>query len=348
MDNQVIFNHEYYENIIKEYGYDHVKLGEIDFGLGSMTIEEMKSRWVCHCDADRFADSDISKSIVTTGVGLSGVPHMGTLAQIFGAIKLQKAGLIVQIVLGDLDAYNGKNIPLEQTLELAKKYRRFILNLGFTEDGKSLIRDQYSELEVIKTMYLVGNHMDDVDFDLAEEDLHSFYKEHGKVDKHMSFRRKLSLALMTADFIDLILRKNYKNVLVMLGVDEHKYVLFSQKTIEKINNSGDYKGYISAIYSPIITGFNGYPKMSKSFLESSLNVEDSSEKVENLIVNSKSNSIDPSGNVVFQMMSLIGNYSFEELAERRRAYLLNQTKWEDYKKEYVKIISNINNVWTQK
>ncbi|MDP2692867.1 MAG: hypothetical protein Q8O88_04480 [bacterium] len=348
MNSKIIFNHEYYQNIIKEYSYDHVRLAEIDFGLGSMPKEEIRSRWICHCDANKFAGSDISKSIVTTGIGLSGVPHIGTLTQIFGAIKLQKAGLNVQIVLGDLDAYNGKNIPLEKTLDLAKKYRNFILKLGFIEDGKSLIRDQYSELEVIRTMYLAGNQMEDTDFDLTEEDLHSFYKGHGKIDKYMSFRRKLSLALMSADFIDLILRKKYENVLVMLGIDEHKYVLFAQKVMKKINKLGGYSGDISSIYSPVISGFNGYSKMSKSFPESSLKVEDSPEKVKSLIINNKIDSADPAYNAVFQMMTFVGNYTQGELVERKDAYLSDEKKWEKYKKEYIKVVIRINSLWNQK
>jgi len=343
---KILFNHKYYKNIVTEFNYDDVRVGEINFGLGNMSIEEIRSRWVCHCDAEEFTKST-KKSIVTTGFGLSGVPHMGTLAQIFGAIKLQKAGLDVQIVLGDLDAYNGKNIPLVKTFELAEKYRKLILNLGFKENGVSVIRDQYSELDILRTMYIAGNYMDDADFDLAEEDLHDLYKNHNKIDKHMSFRRKLSLALMSADFIDLIIRKKINNVLVMLGVDEHKYVIFAQKVIEKINKSYKIDGKISAIYSPIIYGFNGYPKMSKSFPESSLNIEDEKDKVVNLIMNNKNENIDPVNNVVFQMMTLVGNLNIEQLIERKNAYLFDQEKWNMFKLEYVDDILKINSIWKE-
>lgn len=71
---KLVFDHEYYERLVKEYGYDHVRLGEISFGLGLMSADEIRSRWVCHCDADKFSFDDQSQSIVTTGVGLSGVP----------------------------------------------------------------------------------------------------------------------------------------------------------------------------------------------------------------------------------------------------------------------------------
>ncbi|MEK7219470.1 MAG: hypothetical protein AAB687_02220 [Patescibacteria group bacterium] len=65
------------------------------------------------------ASSADERVIATTGFGLSGTPHMGTLSQILRALRLQQAGIPVQVVLGDLDAYNGKNTPLDRAHELA-------------------------------------------------------------------------------------------------------------------------------------------------------------------------------------------------------------------------------------
>ncbi len=123
---------------------------------------------------------------------MSGIPHIGTLSQILRSIALQKAGIPVQMVLGDLDAYNGKARPLTETLKLAEKYKKFILKLGFNPKFPSILRSQYNEFGVLRTSYLIGHFMDDSMFQEAEEDLHGFYSKKGKVDKDMSYRRKIT------------------------------------------------------------------------------------------------------------------------------------------------------------
>jgi len=194
---EIVFNEDYYKKVIEEFGYNLLRFGKINFNLGKITDSELRSRWICHLNADKFAKSfsNGEKCIVTTGIGMSGVPHVGTLVQIFNALFIQKNGIKVQMVLGDLDAYNGKLIPLQTVRNLAEKYKEFILNLGFKTDEGSILRDQWSELKILRTMYLCGRYVNDSEFDWTEEDLHEFYVLRGKVDEKMTFRRKLSLLL---------------------------------------------------------------------------------------------------------------------------------------------------------
>jgi tryptophanyl-tRNA synthetase len=138
------------------------------------------------------------------------------------------------MVLGDLDAYNGKAKPLKETLDLVKKYEDFILSLGFDPSPPSILSSQYNALEVLRTSYIIGHYMDDKMFIESEEDLHDFYSLEGKVDSEMSYRRKLSLNLITADFIHLHMELGFKYVLVMLGIDEHKYVGFGREVVQRM------------------------------------------------------------------------------------------------------------------
>ncbi|OGM26645.1 hypothetical protein A3D00_01075 [Candidatus Woesebacteria bacterium RIFCSPHIGHO2_02_FULL_38_9] len=342
------FNQKYYKKLILEFGYNPLFGEKINFNLGKLKKEQLRTRWLCHNGADKFS-SDYKKGkkvIVSTGIGLSGIPHMGTLTQIFNAITMQKGGVKVQMVLGDLDAYNGKNIPLLKTLELAKKYKDFILKLGFETNKGSIIRSQYDAFNVLRTMYLSGKYMVDSEFDSSEEELHEYYVSHGKVDKHMNFRRKLSLALMTADFIDLIISEDYEDVLVMLGIDEHLYVDFAQKTLQKMKKGEIMKtGFIGAIYSPIIKGFNNHPKMSKSFPDSTISVEMSKAQIYKRIMEGEGVYKMPESNVVFQMMSHIGNYNLSELQKIYQECKLKSKKWFNYKEIYVEKLIDIFKLW---
>jgi len=349
---QVVFDENYYQSIMKEYGYDPLKFERFDFSLGGLRQDDLQRRWLCHHGCGVFAEGfkKGEKSIVSTGVGLSGTPHVGTLSQILRSVVLQKAGIPVQMVLGDLDAYNGKGIPLRRTLELAEQYREFILNLGFDSKSPSILRSQFDETGVLRTSYLIGHYMDDDMFDRSEEDLHDFYAERGKVDSKMSYRRKLSLNLMTADFIHLHTQDSFKHVLVMLGIDEHKYVQFARETVRRMSRDPHLTRFdmtLGGMYSPIIRGFYGYSKMSKSFPQSSITVDMDPNEVRKRIMEGEGHYDKPENSVVYQMMAAVSTYSPQELEKCYIACLDGGKIWGNIKSSYVDMLVDILSKWSR-
>ena len=234
---------------------------------------------------------------------------MGTLSQILRAIFLQKSGLKVQIVLADLDSYNARNQPLEVVLERAEMYKKFIKKLGF-DDTKGILRSQYNNEEILKTAYLISKVLKDKDFKEAEEDLSELYQKKG-IYPGIEFPVKQAILLMTADFIHLGKVDGYSNVLITLGLEEHLYVQIANKVVDRMN----YPFTISSMYSRIIKGFNGYPKMSKSIPESSITVNMSYEKMYDMIMNQEGDYVSPMDSVVYQMMCAVSYYSPDDLDE---------------------------------
>ena len=346
----VVFDRLYYDSIMKEFGYNPLAFEKINFSLGNLKKDDLQRMWLCHHDGNTFA-KDLEKGkkvIVSTGFGLSGEPHIGTLSQILRSIALQKAGIPVQIVLGDLDAYNGKMTPLKKTRELAKKYKKFITSLGFNPKQGSILRAQYDELDVLRTSYVIGHFMDDDIFNEAEEDLHFFYHKRGKVDKEMSYRRKLSLNLMIADFIHLHFKHQYKNVLVMLGMDEHQYVRFGKEIVKRMKECKQFENFdmtLSAIYSPMIKGFFNYPKMSKSFPKSSISVNMKPQEIRNKIIYGEGKYDKPENNVVYQMMTSVSFYTAKEIKELYDLFLDGGQSWKNAKKEYAEVLIKICSKW---
>jgi tryptophanyl-tRNA synthetase len=349
MTKKIIFNQEYYENVMDEFGYDPLKFGKINFSLGSLSEEDLQRRWLCHHDGDEFARnlSDGESVIVSTGFGLSGTPHAGTLSQILRSITLQKAGVPVHMVLGDLDAYNGKAKLLSKTLELAERYREFVLKLGFNPNAPSILRSQYDALDVLRTAYLIGHHMDDEMFSRAEEDLHEMYSRNGKVDADMSYRRKLSLNLMIADFINLHTEQGFNSVLVMLGIDEHQYVQFGRETVERMKLDKNVSGFdmvLAGMYSTLIKGFYDFPKMSKSFPQSGITVDMSPDDISKRILEGEGHYDKPENNVVYQMMAASNLFS-GQLKENYEACLEGGNQWDKAKREYVDMLVDICDKW---
>lgn len=347
---KVVFDKKYYNSLMKEFGYNPLEFEKINFSLGNLKKDDLQRMWLCHHDGKIFAEDlkENKKVIVSTGFGLSGEPHVGTLSQILRSIALQKAGIPIQVVLGDLDAYNGKKINLKRTLELAKKYEEFILSLGFNKRKGSILRAQYNRPDILQTAYIIGHFMDDKMFNESEEDLHSFYHKRGKVDKEMSYRRKLSLNLMIADFIHLHMAQNYKNVLVMLGIDEHKYIRFGKETIKRMKKSKQFNNFnmtLSAIYSPMIKGFYNYPKMSKSFPKSSIKADMKPKEIRDRIIYGEGKYDKPENNVVYQMMASVSYYTAEEIKKLYKLCLNGGSNWEKAKGDYADILIKICSKW---
>jgi len=350
---EVIFDSQYYDAVMREFGYSPLEFEPISFALGSLTKEDLQRQWLCHMNGKSFAEAiRLRKAVIaTTGFGLSGVPHMGTLSQILRAIRLQQASIPVQIVLGDLDAYNGKNISLERTQELANQYRVYILNLGFDSSAPNILRSQYDALTTLRVSYLIGHYMDDGMFAKVEEDLHDFYSTQGKVDPVMSYRRKLSLNLMIADFLELLVRDNFDAVLVFLGIDEHRYVNFGHQTLKQcsVENPSWFDGkHYGALYSSIIRGLHGYPKMSKSFPQSGITVDMSREEISNLIEFGEVPTQFPETNVIYQMISSVSLYDNEQIREAYEECRKQSELWSMIKRDYAKHLYQLCQKWHER
>lgn len=264
---------------------------------------------------------------------------MGTLSQILRAIFLQQAGFEVQFVLGDLDSYNARNQSLDILAERVEKYSNFIKRLGFDEQ-KGILRNQIDHPEILKTAYLISNCLTDEDFLAAEEDLSELYKSK-KIYNGIDFKVKQAILLMVADFISLGTIDNYENILVMLGLEEHLYVQIAQKVVDRMN----YNFSVGALYSRIIKGLNGYPKMSKSIPDSAITVDMTGERIYDLVVNSKDNYLEPEDSTIFQMMNAVSYYNVDELKELREICLKGGSDWYEKKKQYAKTLTKICKEW---
>lgn len=335
------FDDNYYQEVIKKHHYDPMDFNPIDFELNNISSRNLQYKWLCHHNGDAFSKAlkNDQKCIVTTGIGLSGTPHLGTLSQIMRAIFLQRSGLKVQLVLGDLDSYNARNQPLEVVIERAEKYKEFIKKIGFNEK-EGILRSQYNNDEILKTAYLISKVLKDQDFKEAEEDLSELYKRKG-IYPGIEFPVKQAILLMTADFIHLGKCDDYSNVLIMLGLEEHLYVQIANKVVQRMK----YPFSISSMYSRIIKGFNGYPKMSKSIPESSIRVDMPYEKMYNMIMNEGDDYASPMDSVVYQMICAVSNYTPDELDVIYEKCMKNGADWKKVKEQYSKMLFDICKMW---
>lgn len=346
---EISFGEAYYQEIMQQRKCGPYPFEQFSFGLGSMSQKELQRLWLCHVNGSSFRKAlDKGTAVIaTTGFGLTGIPHVGTIAQLLKAIRLQKNGIPVQIVLGDLDAYNGKAKDLSTILKLVPQYESFIKNLGFDNTPPSILRTQFEALAVLRTMYLTGNFLTDEMFEFAKEDIHEYYSYHRKIDNWMTYRIKLSLNLMVADFLDLHVQQGFKSVLVFLGIDEYKYCGLAMDVLAKVQSQvNSFDGFsLAGMFSSTMKGLNGYPKMGKSFPNSGIDVGMSKKVVQERILNGDVAHTHPENSTVYQMISSASLYSSEEIAYAYQACIAGGTEWQRVKENYSEHLYEILSKW---
>lgn len=328
-----MFNKDYYERLKKEYGYQPLsELKPLEFGVfDEKTLRILRKKFALHYNFERWLfNLDNERSIITTGIGLSGPPHIGTIYQIMNAVFFQKLGYKVQFVLGDLDSYNSRNKDLNYVRLLAKKYRSFIKALGF-DDENGILRTQYEVFGPLRSMYLLVKYTSDKEVIESLEDTKYIYIKEGIFEPSLGL--KFSILLMIGDFLDLYLSDDFTNVAVTLGIDEHKYV----KLTEKIANRWNLPIKIHGIYSWMIRGFYGYPKMSKSIPKSAITAEMSYEEIRKKLIEGEPIRIKSPfyESPAYQMMCSVSYYSDEELEELYKMCRKGGVEWKKKKIEYL-------------
>lgn len=300
----VLFSESYYRQVLAEFGYTSFDLRQFDFVLAGLDVGTLNARYLCHHGGEHYLRAAPARRIVTTGFGMSGVPHLATVSHILKMIELQRGGERCQIVLGDLDAYNGKGRPYEEVRELAVRFREFSLRLGFDAEA-GIARLQEGYLPALQTMYLLGRYVGQEDFDAAEEDNHRYYAMRGLVDESMTFRRALSLSLMAADF--LVLGQSHDAVLVTLGVDEHRYVRFAQRARGRLDEHVPLRSdfALAAAYTRMVRGFEGHPKFSKSIPGSAIDMTTPATEIRRLLIDEPPA---PEESATYQLMCQMPSY----------------------------------------
>lgn len=341
MSEAVLFSESYYRQVLAEFGYTSFDFRRFDFVLAGLDVGTLNARYLCHHGGEQYLRAAPERRIVTTGFGMSGVPHLATVSHILKMIELQRGGERCQIVLGDLDAYNGKARPYEEVRELAVRFSEFSLRLGF-DTKAGIARPQEGYLPALETMYLLGRYVEQEDFDAAEEDNHRYYAGRGLVDESMTFRRALSLSLMAADF--LTLGQSHDAVLVMLGIDEHRYVRFAQRTRGRLDQHVPLRSdfALSAAYTRMVRGFGGHPKFSKSIPGSAIDVTTSPIEMRRLLIDEPPA---PEESATYQLMCQMTAYDAATLIELHAHCREGRRTWRREVARFTDYLVDLNDRW---
>ena len=137
------------------------------------------------------------------------------------------------------------------------------------------------------------------------------------------------------------MKEENEHVLVILGLEEHLYVRLAKTVVSRLN----VHMHIGAMYSRIIKGLSGYPKMCKSIPESAISVDMSPETIKELILNHEGHYTDPFDSVVYQMMCSVSHYSHGDLEQLHQICRAGGARWRKCKIEYADMLVEICQRW---
>ena len=333
-DGTVVRLEAHYESLRARHGYDTV-----EFGIGDIPPDRLARTFVAvDGDATDLTDDD---TLLATGVGMTGPPHLGTVGQILTMTRLQRAGVDVQFVLADLEPYHGGH-SLERVRALADRFRAFACDCGFDPDGggdADGLRTQEEAREVMHTAQLLAPHYDashrvETEATAWEDAVAEAYEsaENDTDGPTSEAAAGHSAVLHRADFLHP-LSHGYDRVVLGLGVDEHGLTPATRAFLAAVPDELA-TGEIAGLHARMITGLGDAPKMGRSLPGSAIHLGMAPERIRERLTGSAVDANRPNDSLAFQAMCLASNYDAAALDRIETACLEGGEEWERAKRDY--------------
>jgi tryptophanyl-tRNA synthetase len=333
----------------------------VDGAVGPVPARARR-RFVAVDDEGVLDGTGEGRTLVTTGVGTTGPPHLGTVGQFLTAVALQEAGLDVQFVIADVEPYHG-GAPLDRVRALAERYRAFAFELGFDPD-RGRLRTQREATDVMRTAQLLAPYYDPEAWESDDgedttddprpteweravaEAYEAAADERGPGTDAVARSGPTSDAadihsalLHGVDFLHPLYAGDYERLVLQFGVDEHHLT----RTARRFRDAAPVEGGVAGLYTRMLPGFDGTPKMAKSIPGSGVSLAMSPDEIRERIASDSGG--DPARSPVFQAMCLASRYDAERLDRLERASEAGGEEWERAKAEYADFVADLAGRW---
>ena len=335
---------DHYETLREEFDYD-----QPDVDVGSLPAALVERAFAATTDAEVLRDAgDETKFIASAG--LTGTPHVGTVAQMFAVKRLHEAGFDTEFLIADYEKYAGSGRDLDVVRDLAADYEAFLDRIGY----EGSVRTQYDAEDVMHTAFRLGRWFEsehDLEFDRDptawEEALRESYEEdqleHDDAGDSTEFAGRLTGLLCLADFMHPTLAEGYDQTAFVLGIDSHYLLLFNEHYVEKTPFEPAFEG----LFTYMVPGLNDYPKMSKTIPGSGITMDMPPERVRRLV--READDTDSSESLVessvYRMMCLVSDYDADRLAELEAACREGAETWDAARAEYADYLAGLAAEW---
>lgn len=332
-----VMDDSFITRIVEEEGYsemDNVSIGDIS------DENFLSQKFSCHFELEKFNEVDKSKQHLITGFGPTNAPTGGTLSMILRALTFEReTGIDSTIIISNLGAFNSRNVPIEKIDYLTKRFIKFIRLLGYKGDLRT-----HNNFNLLVTAGLISKVLTVKDFLDNEEVTTELYKSLGIQGE--DFPTFVDESYTIADILLPCILNKKERVLVFVGIEEYYFPKISNLVIDRLNKNypGQFlpqQSKVSSVFSQLIKGLNGYPKMSKSIKDSSINLDDSEDIIEKKIM--ECNQEDES--TILQMINLVSDWNPKKLQSASDAFEKMDKTWVNTKKDYLNYFLNLKRLW---
>jgi len=332
-----------------------------DLALGGLEPAAVRRRFVAGEDARAFAETVGTDGVCTFGVSVTGPPHAGTLGQMQTAVALQTAGFDVQFVVADMEPYSTGGYALEVVTERARRFVAFVDALGFDRDAGRL-RTQHDAADVAHTAYVLSRYADpdgdrpDVEptawmdaLDAAYDDAGVDAADLGESDlpadwSPSEFTRRMDGFLMVADMLHPLVADDYPGNCIVMGADE----LALKPMVEGVHERCPSEGSLHALYTRLVPGLDGFPKLSRRIPDSRFTLADDPAVVRAAVRDpdpAARGDGDPTESVVFSMMQLASAADTDQIEQWRRACERDGEAWDAARAAFAEELADYARAW---
>lgn len=321
---------------------------DVDRSIGWLSPRASRHRFVFTDDRRSLTEATPADTLVSVGISMTGAPHVGTLGQIRSTIRLQQVGFDVQLVLADLVVYNGRGADLPSVQRLARHYRAFALAVGFDADRGSILLQSEAQ-DYHTTAFRLARHYDpsmqgaetDHEPTALQDALSAAYEAADVSSTATAFSQDLVGLLLAADTLHPLLADGYDRVVLCLGADN----VGLADRIETVRAASGIGGDVVGLYTRLVAGRNGVPKMAKSIHGSSIDLSMAPDRVRMLVHAIGLDDRRSRRRAVHGMMRLVSPYSGAELTELAADCVHATAGWSDAVTEYAEYLASCARTW---
>jgi hypothetical protein len=235
-------------------------------------IGPLLRRFSQHDRADTVLPIAGGSLALVTGFGPTNAPTAGTLSVMLGIVELQRhLDVPTTVVISELGAWNSRNVPWSQLLEVRDQMLAFLRVIGFdTTRGELRSHLDYPNLVRCGRIARFLRRQDLLDH---SEDLLELYNNQGLLGGEVGIT--IDSLYTVADVLGPI-QDGTSNVLMVSGVEEAYFTDLARLVLTRQKAAGElslgWDALLGALYFRVLEGLAGYPKMSKSIPASSIHL----------------------------------------------------------------------------
>ncbi|PJC02219.1 MAG: hypothetical protein CO073_00630 [Candidatus Komeilibacteria bacterium CG_4_9_14_0_8_um_filter_36_9] len=329
---------DFVQNIILKEGYSPISKS---VAIGTVSDSNfLKNKFSCHYNLDKFNDVPKSKQHFVTGFGPTNAPTGGTLSMILRAVFFEReTGIDSTIIISNLGAFNSRNIALDKIGYLTERFIKFIRSVGFKGELRT-----HNNFNLLIASSLTSKVLTTKDFLKNEEATTDLYKKLGIQGK--DFPTFVDANFTVADILLPCILEKKERILVFVGIEEYYFPKLANLVIQRFNKNYQKQfvtenALVAATFGHLIGGLNGFPKMSKSIPESSINLDGSAEKLEQKILE-----CDPKDEkIILQMINLVSDWDLKKINKANAAFQSKSKDWQKFKSDYFKYFISLKDAW---